>query len=90
MMIEEIRRKLLERHYEFSRHAVDQSILRGIRVAEVEQAMAGPCELIEDYPDDKYGPSCLLPGFMGKVSTATYLVQLSESSIGQDHYALRA
>ena len=49
MMIEEIRRKILERHYEFSRHAVDQSILRGIRVAEVEQAMAGPCELIEDY-----------------------------------------
>ena len=66
MMIEEIRRKILERHYEFSRHAVDQSILRGIRVAEVEQPMAGPCELIEDYPDDKYGPSCLLLGFTGK------------------------
>lgn len=63
MMIERIRRKILERHYEFSRHAVDQSILRDIRVSELEEALAGPCEMIEDYPDDKYGPSCLLLGF---------------------------
>jgi len=63
MIIDGIRRKVLSRRYEFSRHALDQSILRNIRVAELEQALIGRSELIEDYPDDKYGPSCLLLGF---------------------------
>ena len=51
------------RQYEFSKHAVDQSIIRDISVAEVEDAIASRNEVIEDYPDDKYGPSCLILGF---------------------------
>jgi len=62
-MLEEIQRKIVQRQYEFSKHAVDQSIIRDIRVAEVEEAISGRCEIIEDYPDDKYGPSCLILGF---------------------------
>jgi hypothetical protein len=62
-MIEGIRAKFERRQYEFSRHAVDQSIIRDISVAEVEDAISGPSEIIEDYPDDKYGPSCLILGF---------------------------
>jgi hypothetical protein len=62
-MLEEIRRKILRRKYEFSKHAVDQSIVRDISVAEVEEAISGRSEIIEDYPDDKYGPSCLILGF---------------------------
>jgi len=62
-MLEEIRSKILRRQYEFSKHAVDQSIIRDISVAEVEEAISGRCEIIEDYPDDKYGPSCLILGF---------------------------
>lgn len=62
-MLEEIRGKILRRQYEFSKHAVDQSIIREISVEEVEEAIAGRCEIIEDYPDDKYGPSCLILGF---------------------------
>ncbi|MFH1023897.1 MAG: DUF4258 domain-containing protein [Planctomycetota bacterium] len=58
-----IRGKIGLRQYEFSKHAVDQSIVRGIRVAEVEGAFAGTCEVVEDYPDDKYGSSCLILGF---------------------------
>ena len=61
--IELIRSKVLRKQYEFSKHAVDQSILRGISVAELEEAIGGLSELIEDYPDDKYGPSCLILGF---------------------------
>ncbi len=38
-------------------------MVRNISVKEVEQAIGGKCEIIEDYPDDKYGPSCLLLGF---------------------------
>ena len=62
-LIEQIRVKIKQRHYEFSKHAVDQSIIRDISVAELEDAMAGKSEVIEDYPDDKYGPSCLLLGY---------------------------
>jgi len=29
----------------------------------VEEAISGGGEIIEDYPDDKYGPSCLILGF---------------------------
>lgn len=59
-MIENIRVKILAKQYEFSRHAVDQSIIREISVAELEEAVAVRVEIVEDYPNDKYGPSCLL------------------------------
>lgn len=62
-MLDGIRSKILRRQYEFSKHAVDQSIIRNIRVAEVEEALSREAEIIEDYPDDKYGPSCLVLGF---------------------------
>jgi hypothetical protein len=61
--IEEIRAKFARRQYEFSKHAVDQSIIRDIGVTDVEDAISGQSEIIEDYPDDKYGPSCLIRGF---------------------------
>ncbi|MDY6910686.1 MAG: DUF4258 domain-containing protein [Thermodesulfobacteriota bacterium] len=61
--IEEIRAKFARRQYEFSKHAVDQSIIRDIGVTDVEDAISGQSEIIEDYPDDKYGPSCLILGF---------------------------
>ena len=61
-MLADIRVKILSRQFEFSKHAVDQSIIRDIAVAEVEQAISSRCEVIEDYPDDKYGPSCLILG----------------------------
>jgi hypothetical protein len=50
-----IRQKIFLRQYEFSKHAVDQSIIRDISVSELEQAITGNSEIIEDYPDDKYG-----------------------------------
>lgn len=62
-LIQEIRIKIKQRHYEYSKHAVDQSIIRDISVLELEDAVAGKSEVIEDYPDDKYGPSCLILGY---------------------------
>jgi hypothetical protein len=60
-LIEEIRQKIISDQFEFSKHAVDQSILRDIRVQEVREAITNG-QIIEDYPDDKYGPSCLISG----------------------------
>jgi hypothetical protein len=57
-----IRQKFAENLFEFSRHATDQVILRNINVGEIRQAIQTG-EIIEDYPDDKYGPSCLVLGF---------------------------
>lgn len=62
-MLQQIQRRILRRQYEFSKHAVDQTIIRDISVAELEQAISGRSEIIEDYPGDKYGPSCLILGF---------------------------
>jgi hypothetical protein len=61
-MIEEIRRKVESGAFEFSRHAVDQTLKRRISLSEIRQAIAN-AEVIEEYPNDKYGPSCLLIGF---------------------------
>jgi hypothetical protein len=62
-MHEEIQGKILRRQYEFSKHAVDQSIIREISIVEMEEAISGRSEIIEDYSEDKYGPSCLILGF---------------------------
>jgi len=61
-MIEEIRQKIARDQFEFSLHAVDQSVLRRISVQELREAIMDG-EIIEDYADDKYGPSCLILGF---------------------------
>ncbi len=65
-MIEEIRQKFKRQEYEYSIHAVDQSILKHISRKEVEESIANG-EVIEDYPTDKYGPSCLV---FGKTSSS--------------------
>jgi hypothetical protein len=61
-IIEKIRVKIVKNDFELSPHAVNQSIVRRITVQELREAiMAG--EVIEEYPNDKYGPSCLIFGF---------------------------
>ena len=61
-MIEEVRNKIVQNQFEFSQHALNQSIVRHIGVQKLREAMANG-QIIEDYPDDKYGPSCLILGF---------------------------
>ncbi len=64
--LQEIKVKVATGQYEFSKHAVDQSIIRRITVAELAEAIASANEILEDYPEDKYGPSCLILGFTRK------------------------
>ena len=60
-LLDDLRRKIEAGEFEFSRHAVDQTIIRRISVGEVREVFAGG-EVIEDYPEDKYGSSCLILG----------------------------
>ena len=60
-LIDDLRSKISQNAFEFSKHAVDQTILREISVQEIRDVI-NTGEIIEDYPDDKYGPSCLIYG----------------------------
>jgi hypothetical protein len=60
--LDEIRTKIRNWQFELSRHATNQSIIRRITMQEVREAIE-KCEILEDYPEDKYGPSCLILGF---------------------------
>ena len=69
-----IRRKVETDQFEFSKHAVDQSIRRRISVQEVRQTIANG-ETIEEYPEDKYWPSYLV--FCKTTEVSTLHVQCS-------------
>lgn len=60
--LEELRRQLSVGEFEFSRHAFKRAVERNISEMEIKQAGA-VARIIEDYPDDKYSPSCSLLGF---------------------------
>jgi len=60
-MIDQIREKFRRGLVEYSLHATRQVVAREISHDEVTQTvLAG--EVIEDYSNDKYGPSCLILG----------------------------
>jgi len=61
MKIEEIQDKIEKGEYRLSDHAVKMMIKRNIDRSEIEEAIWGG-EIIEEYPKDKYSPSCLVWG----------------------------
>ena len=61
MDIGKIREKILSGKYEFRRHALERANLRNINPLDVRHAILSG-EIIEKYPDDPRGPSCLIWG----------------------------
>ena len=61
MTLDGIRDNIKERQYRFSDHAVKRMIKRSISRQEIETVI-DEGEIIEEYPDDKYSPSCLVCG----------------------------
>lgn len=51
-LVDEIAKKIEVDQFEFSKHAVDQSIIRRISVKEVREIFTN-AQIIEDYPADK-------------------------------------
>jgi hypothetical protein len=61
MTIKGIQDKIEKGEYRFSDHAVKRMITKSIDRHEVEEALLGG-EIVEEYPNDKYSPSCLIYG----------------------------
>jgi hypothetical protein len=57
-----LRAQLVAGEFEFSQHALRRLVERNIADQEIREASVSAV-IIEDYPDDKYSPSCLLLGF---------------------------
>ena len=60
--IGQVKAELLAGNFSFTLHAFERAVERNISEREIREAGAGAL-VIESYPDDKYGPSCLLLGF---------------------------
>lgn len=60
--LDEIRQRLVAGTFEFSRHAFKRAVERNISERDIREAGRRGA-IIEDYPDDKYAPSCLILGF---------------------------
>ena len=65
--------------FEFSRHALKRAVERNIGEQEIRQAGMG-ASVIEDYPHDKYSPSCLLLGFARTGRPLHIQVSLADTS----------
>lgn len=64
MDVERIRRLAVQGKYELSKHGKREREIDMIYAWELEDALA-KCEIIESYPDDPRGESCLALGFSG-------------------------
>jgi hypothetical protein len=78
--LEKIRSQLSAGKFEFSRHALKRAVERNISDQEIRQAGV-QVSIIEDYPDDKYSPSCLLLGFTQTGRPLHLQVSLAETEL---------
>jgi Domain of unknown function (DUF4258) len=76
--IEEIRQQLQSGELEVSVHALRRMVERNISEIEIRQAGENAI-IIEDYPDDKYSPSCLVLGFTREEKVLHIQVSRKES-----------
>ena len=63
MDLKEIRRLIREGKYEFSFHAQQERLEENLDIQEIEEAVVSQGEILEEYPDDPRGESCLVLGF---------------------------
>jgi len=64
-MIEEVSKKVKTGDYRLTVHAFERCVERDIWPDELKEVIISG-EIIESYPEDKYGPSCLIWGITEK------------------------
>lgn len=60
--LSELRTKGAANALQYADHAVVRMAQRGIATVEVREVFAS-AQVLEEYPDDRYGPSCLIFGY---------------------------
>ncbi|MCY4515513.1 MAG: DUF4258 domain-containing protein [Candidatus Tectomicrobia bacterium] len=65
MTINEIKQCIIKERYEFSFHAQQERLADDLDITDIETAILNG-EMLEDYPDDPRGESCLLLGYVGE------------------------
>ncbi len=65
MDLKEIQRLIREGRYELSLHAQQERLEENLDITEIEDAVVSRGEILEEYPDDPRGESCLVLGFAG-------------------------
>ncbi len=78
--IEQVRLQIASGQFEFTRHAVKRIIERNISELEI-RATSNNVKIIEEYPDDKYSPSCLLLGFTQNKRPLHMQISVEDSEI---------
>ena len=63
LTVELIRQQAARGEYELSLHADDERLADALTIAELEEALRS-AELLEDYPNDPRGHSCLVLGYV--------------------------
>ena len=61
LMIDNIRKRVEDGDYALTIHGFERCVERNISPDEIRYVILSG-EIIEDYPKDKYGPSCLIYG----------------------------
>jgi uncharacterized protein DUF4258 len=65
MDVDEIHRLVRTGRYEVSIHAQQERLAEDLDIREIEEAL-GNGEILEEYPDDPRGESCLVCGYAGE------------------------
>ncbi len=65
MDLEEIQQFIREGKYEFSFHAQQERLEEDLDITEFEEAVVSKGEILEEYPHDPRGESCLILGLAG-------------------------
>ncbi len=60
-MIEDIKKRVKAGEYRLTVHGFERCVERNISPDEIKDVILSG-EIIENYPEDKYGPSCLIYG----------------------------
>lgn len=63
MDLDEIQDLIRKGRYEVSLHAQQERLEENLDISEIEEAIIGFGEILEEYPTDLRGESCLLLGF---------------------------
>ena len=77
--LEEVRSQLFAGQFDFSEHAFKRAVERNISEREIREAGAEAI-IVEEYPEDKYGPTWLVLGFTGLRRPLHIQVSVADSS----------